>query len=249
MNSAIVARNIYKSFSDYAHRPNSLKTILVNMFGKEPVFGPRSNLSVLEDINFEIKQGEFVGIMGPNGAGKSTMLKLIAGIYQPTKGEIEINGAIGPMIALGAGFDGELTGLENIYLNAAILGFSRHTAARVLSEIIEFSELEDFMDMPIKKYSSGMLVRLGFSVVAHLDAPILLIDEALSVGDIGFQKKCIKKIHKMHEEGRTVVLVTHSPDAVINNCKRCIVIANKHIAFDGPSDQAVEIYRNTVKQH
>jgi ABC-type polysaccharide/polyol phosphate transport system ATPase subunit len=193
-------------------------------------------------MTFEIRPGEFVGIMGRNGAGKSTLLKLIAGIYFPTSGTVEVNAPIAPLIELGAGFSGELSGYENIFLNAAILGFGRQATMDALPAILEFAELEERIYMPVKNYSSGMLVRLGFSIATHLTAPIILVDEVLAVGDTAFQQKCLKKIQSLHAEGRTIILVTHNADDVRKHCSRCIVVSNHTKAFDGPASEGVSAY-------
>ena len=192
--TVLQVKNVSKRFKYWSDRPTSLKTILVNLLRFNFDFGRRVPFLALDDISFEIKQGEFVGIMGKNGAGKSTLLKLICGIYQPTSGSIVVRDTIAPLIELGAGFHGDLSGYENIFLNAAILGFGRKATQEALPAIIEFAELGELIHMPIKNYSSGMLVRLGFSIAAHLAAPLILIDEILAVGDAGFQKKCLAKI-------------------------------------------------------
>ena len=208
--------------------------------------GTYNHFDVLRDVSFEIKRGEFVGIMGRNGAGKSTILKLISGIYNPDHGHVTVNGSVAPLIELGAGFNGDLSGYENIFLNASILGFGRKTTLEALDRIIEFSELGDMIRMPVKNYSSGMVVRLGFSIATQLVADILLVDEILAVGDLGFQEKCIRKIQELHAEGRTIVLITHSPEAVKKFCHRCIVIENHGVIYDGPPMRGSEIYVETV---
>jgi ABC-2 type transport system ATP-binding protein len=209
-------------------------------------FGNRTYFKALEDINFDIQPGEFVGIMGKNGSGKSTLMKLICGIYTPTSGTIQVTSNIAPLIELGAGFHGDLSGYENIFLNAAILGFGKKATEEALAEILDFAELGEKISMPLKNYSSGMLVRLGFSIATHLTAPIILIDEVLAVGDVGFQNKCLKKIHQLHNEGRTIVLITHDMNTVSQNCSRCIVISDKKKIFDGPPSEGVHVYMQSV---
>lgn len=240
----ISVKDLSKSFSFFTDRPHSLKSLLVNIAKGNFTFGNKNNFNVLEQVSFDIYPGEFVGIMGKNGAGKSTLLKLISGIYTPTSGSIKTNGKIAPLIELGAGFHQELTGLENIFLNASILGFGKHEAESKVDEIIHFSELGDHIKRPIKNYSSGMLVRLGFSIASQLSSPILLVDEVLAVGDLSFQKKCIKKIEELHKEGRTIILITHDSSAVKNHCQRCIVIDNKRKVFDGPAEEGVKLYES-----
>lgn len=243
---AIEFKGVSKGFTFWSERSQSLKTWLVNLLKGKFGSDHRNHIEVLKDISFQVRKGEFVAIMGRNGAGKSTTLKLISNIYEPDRGEIVRGGTIAPLIELGAGFDFELSGYENILLNAAILGFSRNEALKNIKSIIEFSELGDLIEMPIKNYSSGMLVRLGFSIATHLWAPILLVDEVLAVGDVGFQQKCIKKIRQLHGEGRTVLLVTHSPEQVLEFADRTIVIDAGRKVYDGPSKDGVDIYLNNV---
>lgn len=243
----IEVKDVTKLFRFRSDRPNSLKTILVNLLRGRINLGKVSEFFALQNVSFEIQQGEFVGIMGRNGAGKSTLLKLISGIYTPTTGSISINGTIAPLIELGAGFHPELTGYENVFLNASILGYGRKAANDKLQEIVDFAELGEKIYMPIKNYSSGMLVRLGFSIATHLPAPILLIDEILAVGDVAFQQKCLAKIDSLHREGRTIILITHDPDTVAARCTRCIVIEATKKIFDGNTHSGVQVYRDLFK--
>ena len=240
----IEVKNVFKRFSYYSDRPTSMKTLLVNFARGKFDLGKKQEFFTLRDVSFSIYKGEFVGIMGRNGAGKSTLLKLISGIYHTTSGEILTQGQIAPLIELGAGFHPDLSGYENIFLNAAILGAGRKAAQEAVDSILDFSELGDKIYMPVKNYSSGMLVRLAFSIAVHFPAPILLIDEILAVGDAGFQAKCLKKIQSLHQEGRTIVLITHDPGLVEKNCKRCIVIDHQEKIFDGDPSEGVEIYKN-----
>lgn len=239
----ISVKNLSKQFNFSIERPTSLKTMLTDAL-RGKIKYEKQSFSVLEDVSFDIYPGDFVGIMGRNGAGKSTLLKLISGIYTPTKGSIKTNAVIAPLIELGAGFHPELTGIENIYLNASILGFGKEATQQSIKQIIEFSELGEHVNRMIKNYSSGMLVRLGFSIATHLEAPILLVDEVLAVGDINFQKKCIKKIEELHKKGRTIILITHDPNAVRNHCNRCIVIDNKRKVYDGLPKDGVSLYES-----
>lgn len=241
-NALIRVNQVSKRFRFWNNRPNSVKTMLVDLLRGKTNLGSRTYFDALIDVSFEIGAGEFVGIMGRNGAGKSTLLKLITGIYVPTQGTIEVNGQIAPLIELGAGFHPDLSGYENIFLNASILGHGKAATEAALPKILDFAELGDKIQMPIKNYSSGMLVRLGFAIACQLDTPITLIDEVLAVGDIGFQRKCLKRIHEMHAEGRTIVLVTHDPDAVRVNCTRCIVIDKHQKIYDGPAAAGVDVY-------
>ena len=238
--------HLTKNFRYFSDKPNSIKSVLVDLLRGRLSLGNRQEFCALSDISFEIAEGEFVGIMGRNGAGKSTLLKLIAGIYTPTSGTIAVHAPIAPLIELGAGFHPDLSGYENIFLNAAILGFGRKVTMDALPAILDFAELEEKIHMPVKNYSSGMMVRLGFSIACHLTAPIMLIDEVLAVGDAGFQAKCLKKIHELHAEGRTIVLITHNPDAVRQNCSRCIVFGSQKKLYDGTADEGVGVYLRSV---
>ena len=239
---AIRVQHLTKRFQYWSERPSTLKSVLVNAAKGKFNFGEKTEFTAFEDVSFDIAPGEFVGIMGRNGAGKSTLLKLISGIYTPTAGSIQVNGRIAPLIELGAGFHPELSGYENIFLNASILGFGKKAAEEALPKILDFAEIGDKIYMPVKKYSSGMMVRLGFSVATHLHAPILLVDEVLAVGDAGFREKCLAKIEEMHRAGHTIVLVTHSPDQVRKHCSRCIVIGSQRKLYDGPPDGGAAAY-------
>jgi len=196
----------------------------------------------LKDVSFEVKQGEVVGIIGRNGAGKSTLLKLLSRITEPTKGRAMIKGRLGSLLEVGTGFHPELTGRENVYLSGAILGMTKKEIDRKFDEIVDFSGIEKFLDTPVKRYSSGMLVRLGFAVAAHLEPEILLVDEVLAVGDAVFQKKCLGKMGDVSKEGRTVLFVSHSMPAITRLCQRTILINEGRILQDGPSHQVASVY-------
>jgi len=196
----------------------------------------------LRDISFEVAPGEVLGVIGRNGAGKSTLLKVIARITEPTSGRIDLYGRVASLLEVGTGFHPELTGRENIHLNGAILGMSRAEIRKKFDEIVAFSEIEQFIDTPVKRYSSGMYLRLAFAVAAHLDPEILLVDEVLAVGDARFQRKCLDKMEDVRQAGRTVVFVSHNMPAVTRLCPRTILIENGTVAFDGPSPEAVNMY-------
>jgi ABC-type polysaccharide/polyol phosphate transport system ATPase subunit len=238
----ISVRNVRKDFKFWNERPNSMKTLLVDVLRGRFQFGSFKKFNALDDISLDVYPGEFVGLMGRNGAGKSTLFKLISGIYTPTSGSIKVGATVAPLIELGAGFHDELSGYENIFLNAAILGFGQKVTQEALPKILEFADLGEHINMPVRKYSSGMLIRLAFSIATHLTAPILLIDEVLAVGDYSFQKKCLAKIHELHAKGTTILLVTHSPDSVRAHCSRCIVIDQHKKIYDGPAAAGVSIY-------
>lgn len=199
-------------------------------------------LWALKDINFEVKQGERVGIIGANGAGKSTLLKILSRITEPTTGKVRIKGRVSSLLEVGTGFHPELTGRENIFLNGAILGMTRQEVKRKFDEIIAFAELEKFLDTPVKRYSSGMYVRLAFAVAAHLEPEILIVDEVLAVGDAQFQKKCLGKMENVAKEGRTILFVSHNMQAVKQLCKMGIVITSGSISYHGMATKAVEEY-------
>ncbi len=196
----------------------------------------------LKDVSFEVKQGEVVGIIGRNGAGKTTLLKLLSRITEPTQGRVEINGRVGSLLEVGTGFHPELTGRENIYLSGAILGMTKKEIARKFDEIVDFSGVEKFIDTPVKRYSSGMCVRLGFAVAAHMEPEILLIDEVLAVGDAAFQKKCLGKMGDVSKEGRTILFVSHNMMAVENLCQRGVVLDQGQVKFIGGQREAIAQY-------
>lgn len=202
----------------------------------------------LKGLSFDIKKGETVGIIGQNGAGKSTILKLICRVTAPTKGSIYMNGRLTSMLEVGTGFHLELTGRENVYLNGAILGMSKAEIDKKFDEIVEFSEVGQFIDTPVKRYSSGMKVKLAFSVASHLDSEIMIMDEVLAVGDVNFQNKCINQMKKVaEEEGRTILYVSHNMATVKSLCDRCIVLSHGTKIFEGPVDEAIAVYMENEK--
>ena len=215
------------------------------IIGQKPVEG-NEEFYALTDISLEVKQGEAVGIIGRNGAGKSTLLKLLCRVTAPTEGVIGYNGRITSMLEVGTGFHPELTGRENIYLNGAILGMTRKEIDLKMEDIIEFSECRQFIDTPVKRYSSGMKVKLAFSVSAHLDSEIMIMDEVLAVGDMAFQKKCLAKMKEAaSKEGRTVLYVSHNMNTIRQLCERCIVLHKGRIVFDGGVEEAIDLYLET----
>jgi lipopolysaccharide transport system ATP-binding protein len=197
----------------------------------------RPPLWALRDVSLEVAEGDLLALIGRNGAGKSTLLKILARITEPTSGQARIRGRLGSLLEVGTGFHGELTGRENIYLNGAILGMRRREIERRFDEIVDFSEVERFLDTPLKRYSSGMTVRLAFAVAAHLEPEILLVDEVLAVGDIGFQRKCIGKMSAVASEGRTVVFVSHNMAVIQSLCRRGILLEAGAVAVDAPIDE------------
>lgn len=205
-------------------------------------------LWALKDVSFEVKKGEVVGIIGRNGAGKSTLLKILSQITEPTTGEVRLRGRVGSLLEVGTGFHPELTGRENIYLNGAILGMRRAEIERKFDEIVAFAEVEKFLDTPVKRYSSGMYVRLAFAVAAHLEPEILVVDEVLAVGDAQFQKKCLGKMGDVAKAGRTVLFVSHNMAAILGLCQRSILLNFGGIVSDGPSKPVVDRYLQTINE-
>lgn len=211
----------------------------LNKFGVED----ESVFWALKDVSFEVKEGEVLGIIGKNGAGKSTLLKILSQITEPTSGKIEIHGRVASLLEVGTGFHPELSGRENIYMNGTILGMTRKEIDSKLDEIIDFSGVEKFIDTPVKFYSSGMKVRLGFSVAAHLDPEILIIDEVLAVGDYEFQKKCLGKMEDVSKnQGRTIIFVSHQMDAIRNLCSKCLLLKNGYIVGNGETNSVISSY-------
>jgi len=196
----------------------------------------------MQDVSFEVNQGELVGIIGRNGAGKSTLLKMLSRITEPSRGSATISGRVGSLLEVGTGFHQELTGRENVFLNGAILGMTRNDIKRSFDEIVAFSEIEKFIDTPVKHYSSGMTLRLAFAVAAHLEPEVLIVDEVLAVGDANFQRKCINKMEEVGGEGRTVLFVSHNMPAVTRMCKRVIMLNQGRLLDDGPAHQVVASY-------
>jgi len=229
----------------------SLRDVLAalprRLFGRDGLSPDDPNaLWALRGISFEVRRGETLGIIGPNGAGKTTILKLLSNITQPTEGRIEVKGRVGSLIELGAGFHPDLTGRENVYLCGAVLGLSRRELDVKFEEIVAFAELEKFMDTPVKRYSSGMYARLGFSVAAHVNPDILLVDEVLAVGDMAFQSKCLKRMQSLREAGVTVLFVSHNLYNITALCDRTILLRDGRIVFDGESLEAVDLYKTSV---
>ena len=203
----------------------------------------------LDDITFEVKKGEAVGIIGHNGAGKSTLLKLLSRVTAPTSGKISYNGKIAAMLEVGTGFHPELTGRENVYMNGAILGMTKAEIDRKFDQIVEFAEIEQFIDTPVKRYSSGMYVKLAFSVAAHLDSDIMVMDEVLAVGDMKFQQKCLSRMgDAANTEGRTVLYVSHNMNTIRQLCQRCIVLDHGRVIFDGETEEAISLYMENNAQ-
>jgi ABC-2 type transport system ATP-binding protein len=245
-DTAIKVESASKTFKLPHEKQSSIKSMVVNIFRRNKGYELQS---ALRDVSFEVKKGEFFGIIGKNGSGKSTLLKMLAGIYVPTKGEITVNGKLTPFIELGVGFNPELTGRENVYLNGALLGFSRKEMQKMYKDIVDFAELKRFMDQKLKNYSSGMQVRLAFSIAIRAKADILLIDEVLAVGDTAFQQKCYDYFRRLKKNETTVVFVSHDRGAIENFCNRCILINDGELIEEGQPSEVLQKYNElTLEQ-
>ncbi len=246
MSVAVEFSHVSKYFVLSQHRPRSFQEIAVNLFRKRST--ARDELHILKDVSFQLEHGQTIGFIGANGAGKSTILKLISRIIEPSSGHIQVSGRIGALLELGAGFHPELTGRENIYLNASIMGLGREEIHRKLDAIISFAELEQFIDTPVKHYSSGMYVRLGFAVAVHTNPEILLVDEVLAVGDAAFQHKCMDRIAQMRRKGVTIVWVSHDLGTIQSLCHQAIWFDEGQIAAQGEATDVVMAYLNHVAE-
>lgn len=236
---AVIVDNLSKSFRLPNERSSGVKQLLINRL--KGVKGYTSQ-HVLTDVDFKIEKGDFFGIVGRNGSGKSTLLKLLAGIYTPDKGSIGVHGSLTPFIELGVGFNFELTGRENVYLNGALLGFSKEAVARMYDSIVDFAGLHDFMDQKLKNYSSGMQVRLAFSIAVRADSDILLLDEVLAVGDEDFQRKCNDYFQSIKDKGKTVILVTHDMNSVRRFCNKALLLEKGKIKVIGSPEEVASQY-------
>jgi len=242
MEVAIEFANVTKRYPLYHHIGSGIKELLFNPKRALTLLSGKSYLAI-EDISFKINKGESVALIGRNGAGKSTSLGLVAGVIKPSQGKVHVQGRVASMLELGGGFHPELTGRENIRLNATLLGLRKKEIKQKMDEIIEFSELGEFIDEPIRVYSSGMLAKLGFSVITQVDPDILIIDEVLAVGDISFQKKCIKVINEFKNKGVTILFVSHSMGDISKVCDKVIWIENHKIRRIGSSELVIQEYK------
>jgi len=240
-STAIKVENLTKIYHLYNQPQDRVKEAL-NPFKKSY----HHDFYAMDDVSFEIKKGETVGIIGRNGAGKSTLLKMITGVLTPSSGNIETHGKIASLLELGAGFNPEMNGIDNIYLNGTLMGFTREEMATKVDAILEFADIGEFIYQPVKMYSSGMFARLAFSVSINVDPDILIVDEALSVGDMAFQMKCFKKFQDFQAQGRTILFVTHALDTVIRYCSRGIVIDGGNNVFEGTSKAAVDVFKKVL---
>ncbi|MBT0895215.1 ABC transporter ATP-binding protein [Geobacter hydrogenophilus] len=258
MNSVISVENLGKKYLVSHQSYTALRDVISDGFraiGRR-LSSPRSNASgiqveefwALKDVTFDIKQGERIGVIGRNGAGKSTLLKILSRITEPTEGRVRIRGRVASLLEVGTGFHPELTGRENIFLNGAILGMSRMEIKKKFDEIVDFAEIEKFLDTPVKRYSSGMYVRLAFAVAAHLEPEILIVDEVLAVGDSLFQKKCVDKINDVTSNGNTVILVSHHMGLITSICQSAILLDKGAVVISGDVDLVVQTYLNSTRE-
>jgi ABC-2 type transport system ATP-binding protein len=234
MSESIVVENVSKTFTKQYTR--TLKQMSISALRRETL---SNKFLAIDDVSFTVEQGESIGLMGLNGSGKSTMLKLISGVMRPDKGRVLTRGRVAGLIAAKAGFHPQLTGRENVFLNAAILGMSEAETKRKYDAIVDFADIGDFMETPVGKYSSGMGARLGFAVAAFAESDIFLSDEVLAVGDRPFKRKCMKRMDEIKKEGRTLFFVSHAPAAVEKMCDRALVMVNGKLGFDGPVSEGI----------
>jgi len=237
--------NVVQRFRVIRERPDTLREVFVRIFRGQTQYHA---FEALKGVSFRVEDGEVLGIVGRNGSGKSTTLKVIAGVYRPSTGSVFVNGRVAALIELGAGFHGDLTGRENIVINGLMLGLSRRQIREREERIVDFAELGEFIDSPVKQYSSGMYMRLGFAIAAEVDPDILLIDEILSVGDAAFQQKCMARIEDFRDRGKTIVYVSHSMASVKQLCNRALLVHEGTLLADGPTDEVFERYDEILHQ-
>jgi ABC-type polysaccharide/polyol phosphate transport system ATPase subunit len=239
-SSAVIRlQNVTQRFRVIQERPDTLRELFSKMFRHQSSF---HDFEAVKNASFEVPRGQTLGIVGRNGSGKSTLLKIIAGVYKPTSGEVEVKGSLAPLIELGAGFHHELTGRENILLNGLLMGYSKREMLERQQRVIDFAEIGDFIDSPVKQYSSGMYMRLAFAVATEVDPQILVVDEILGVGDMSFQEKCFERIRNFRKAGKTILLVTHNLDDVEEHCDRALLIDQGVILADGAPQEIIATY-------
>src|SRR5271166_3323253 len=238
---AIRLDNVTQRFRVIQERPDTLRELFSKLFRHESHY---HDFEAVKNVSFQVSKGEMLGLIGRNGSGKSTLLKIVAGVYRPTAGNVEVKGSLAPLIELGAGFHHELTGRENILLNGLLMGYSKREMQEREQRIVDFAEIGDFIDSPVKQYSSGMYMRLAFSVATEIDPDVLLIDEILGVGDAPFQQKCFDRIRSFRQAGKTIMFVTHSMHQVAKYCDRAILIDHGSVMADGHPDEVIPIYES-----
>jgi ABC-2 type transport system ATP-binding protein/lipopolysaccharide transport system ATP-binding protein len=236
---AIRLENVTQKFRVIHERPDTLRELFSRFNKSRNSF---HDFEAVSDVSFDVHKGEIVGLIGRNGSGKSTLLKIVAGVYRPTRGKVTVNGSLAPMIELGAGMHHELTGRENILLNGLLMGYSREIMRSREQKIIEFADIGDFIDAPVKQYSSGMYMRLAFAVATEVDPDILVVDEILAVGDFTFQEKCLQRLKAFREAGKTILFVSHTMDQIENYCDRVVLLEKGKMAVNGSPAEAIKAY-------
>lgn len=236
---AIRLENVTQRFRVIHERPDTVRELFSRFAKNRMTF---HDFEAVSDVSFDVRRGEIVGLIGRNGSGKSTLLKIVAGVYRPTTGTVTINGSLAPMIELGAGMHHELTGRENILLNGLLMGYSKEVMRSRQKKIIEFADLGDFIDAPVKQYSSGMYMRLAFAVATEVDPDILVVDEILAVGDFAFQEKCLHRLRSFREAGKTILFVSHTMDQIENYCDRVVLLEKGKMTVDGTPAEAIKAY-------
>jgi ABC-type polysaccharide/polyol phosphate transport system ATPase subunit len=248
MKSPVIrVENVTQRFRLIHERPDSLRELFTKFFRHKSEF---HNFEAVQNVSFDVHQGEVVGLVGRNGSGKSTLLKIIAGVYKPTCGRVEVHGSLAPLIELGAGFHPELTGRENVLMNGLLMGFTKREMQEREKSIIDFADIGEFIDSPVKQYSSGMYTRLAFAIATEVNPDILLVDEILAVGDTAFQQKCFERLESFRRSGKTILLVTHSLGQILEHCDRALYLDKGRVVADGDPEQVVDLYTtaNAVEQ-
>src|SRR5271166_4882963 len=241
--TAVRLENVTQRFRVIQERPDSVREIFAKFFRHEVSF---HDFDAIRNLSLEVPSGQMLGVIGRNGSGKSTLLKIIAGVYKPTAGRVHVEGSLAPLIELGAGFHHELTGRENILLNGLLMGYSKEEMREREQSIIDFAEIGDFIDAPIKQYSSGMHTRLAFAVATEVDPQVLILDEILAVGDAAFQQKCFARIQNFRQAGKTILFVSHGMQTVIKYCDRAVLLEKGSVVADGDPTQVAEVYQDVV---
>jgi ABC-2 type transport system ATP-binding protein/lipopolysaccharide transport system ATP-binding protein len=245
VGAAVELRGISKAFILRRNAVRDLKVLMLGWFHAE-LRERRETFWALRDVDLSVREGEFFGVIGPNGSGKSTLLRIIAGILPPSTGQVTVHGRVAPMIEVGVGFHPDLSGRENVYLSTSLYGLSSRETDAMYGAIVEFSELDDFMDLPVKNYSTGMQARLGFAVATHLDPDVMLVDEVLAVGDQRFQDKCLRRIEQMRQSGKTIVVVSHSLQTVQKMCDRACLLVSGRVVETGDPDHVIARYHEIL---
>jgi len=241
--SVIRVENVTQRFRLIQERPDTVRELFSKIFRQRSSF---HDFEAVKNVSFEVPCGQMLALIGRNGSGKSTLLKMIAGVYRPSKGSVTVNGSLAPLIELGAGFHHELTGRENILLNGLLMGYSKRDMLERQQSIIEFADIGEFIDSPVKQYSTGMYMRLAFAVAIEVDPQILVIDEILGVGDLGFQEKCFERIRRFRASGKTILIVTHDMKTVQEHCDRALLIDHGNLIADGAPQETIAVYRSLL---